>query len=259
MILALVGFTSGCNKSNSGTAGGPGVGHGSGPAASARGHNNAGGAKANATFNLKPSNLSVTQGEKAQLTIGIDRHQFGGSVKLTFPTKIKDVTITGPMEIGMDQNEATLEVAAGPNAEVGEHQMMVQGEGSTGGPPAEAPFTITVKAASSAKSPPAGAAFDVTGKDITIAAGDAAEYEVGIHRAEASKEAVKVGFASLPEGVTVTPKTVTVEPGKTNATFKIAVAANAAPSTSQREIVATPTEGNAVKKQITFKINPPRK
>ncbi|HZU37671.1 MAG TPA: hypothetical protein VFA18_17250 [Gemmataceae bacterium] len=255
MFLALVGFTSGCNKSNSGSPGGPGM-HNSGRAnAGAKGDHG----KPNNTFTLKPENVTVSQNDKAQLKIGIERNQFGGAVSLEFSPTLQDVKLTGPKEIPMNQDDVTFEVTAGPNAQVGDHQMTVTGEatgGAPGGPPSTAHFNITVKAGKGANKPPANAAFDVNAKDITIAAGDSAEYQVSVHRAEGSNEAVKVSFQSLPEGVTVTPKTFTVQPGVAEATFKISVAANAAPGSSERVIQATPMQGTTVTHRITFKINP---
>lgn len=254
VVAALVMFASGCNKGGSQpTRGGPGATHNA----------NNGGNNNNAdTFALKPSNVTVTQGQSAELKININRNKYEGAVRLDITPKINGVmigTAGEPLEIQANQDSVTIPVTATPSANVGEHAMSLKGEGSTGGAPAQSGFTLTVKAGKGAGSPAQGASLDIEAGNITIAAGDTANYPVGIKRAAGSTEPVKVSFEKLPKGVTITPQTQTASAEQASVTFKVSVAKNAATGTTNAVVVATPENGRGEQKQIEFKINAPGK
>jgi hypothetical protein len=248
LVAALMMFASGCNKgSNSGTTrGGPNAGTNR-----TTGHPN------NNTFDLHPSNVTVTQGQTAKLDIGIKRHQFGDAVKLTITPKVADVTMgnaEGTAEAGANADDVSIEVTAGANAAVGDHDMTVKGEGANGGKPAESHFTLTVKAGHGGGNPPAGASFDINAPNFTLKQGESKDYTVGIKRAAGSTEAVTVSFDKLPTGVTVTPTKKTAEASDANVTFKMSAAANTSTGTAKCEVVGSPATGSAVKQSFDFTV-----
>jgi hypothetical protein len=236
--LLGLGLIVGCDRG--GSAGGPGATAISGKQPIV--------GRADDTFNLTTSSLSVQQGDATASSIGIKRGtNFAQDVTISFADLPTGVTLEPSTPVlKSDSVDAKFTVKANDDAVIGEYVVKVLGHPATGGD-ATNTFKLSVaKKDTFTLSVP----FWTTG----VKQGEAKAFSLSISRDKKFDQDVTVKFDRLPKGITIEPATSVIKNGETEAKFSLKAADDAAVGDFAIQVNGHPTKGADANHEFKFSV-----